>query len=86
MNERDSYIFRRIGTKLGKPQRALRFDVDYSGGKVPLALAIIMETNKEVFERWKKRPVDLNESIVREISNSIIDKFAFKYRHRICKA
>lgn len=62
--------------------KAPDLEVEYSGAKMPFTLAVVIETNKEVFERWKKRPEEVNETGVKEIMNRVVDRLAAKYKQK----
>ena len=67
---------------MGKPLKAIDFDIKYAGGgKIPVTLAVVLETGKEVFEKWKKKPDEVNEGSVKEMINKTIDKVAFRYKY-----
>ena len=71
---RDEYIKQRLLERLGKTGT----DADYSYGKLSFTLAVIMETNKALFDKCYKSPQMLNEKLIEKELDKVIDRLAYK--------
>jgi len=78
--ERDEYIRRRLMIKLGRALNSKEQDITYCGTKMPLTFAVVLESNKEIFNRWRKNQQDLTENGIRERLNTVIDTLASKIK------
>jgi len=77
LTARDEYIKQRVIKATGKDLSDM--EVKHSCGRISFTLAVIIETNKQIYQNGYKNPHLLTEKFIQKIMDEVIDKLSIKF-------